>query len=130
MRTILAGFFLAAQAAALGAEFAAWPVSPLERIWPDSAAEGGAPQIIEAEGARGEVVTAQLAVRTEVAARVRLCGIFPGTVTDFRDAEIGDCPRIKEVICARRWSSHYSSAAAQIAAPSAMSRTTAGSASN
>lgn len=72
MRTILAGVLCAAQAVALGAELAAWPVSPLERIWPDSAPGGAAPPAIEAEGARGEVVTAQLAVHAGADARVRL----------------------------------------------------------
>lgn len=61
-------------------DFLLWPVSPLERIWPDSvprsssSAAQGAPiaATVATEGARGEVVTAQLAVRSGSDLRLKL----------------------------------------------------------
>lgn len=42
-----------------------WPVSPLERVWPDAVAPEAVSPSIVTEGARGEVITAQLAVRSK-----------------------------------------------------------------
>jgi hypothetical protein len=54
------------------AEIRVWPVSPLERVWPDSAPPADDVGPIRSEGARGEVATAQIAIRSGAALRVRL----------------------------------------------------------
>ncbi len=72
MRTLLSCVVAAVAATAAGAECVLWPVSPLERVWPDSAAPLAAAGALELDGARAEVATAQLAVRAEKSVRLAL----------------------------------------------------------
>lgn len=56
-----------------------WPLSPLDRVWVDSVPPEGRAQLVEAEGARGEIVSCQLAMRSRRALEVRLgVGQFAG----------------------------------------------------